>query len=102
MRRTRMRVVLPALYGLAFAAALGFLLLTLRQTAFCGVYLIMVTLPWSLLSFPLLQPCTEELPPGLCLLLHILVLTLCGILNAALLYLVGRVLDRIRTRLRTR
>jgi len=97
-----MRVVLPALYGLAFAMALGFLLLTMRQTAFCGLYLVLVTQPWSLLSFPLLHQVVAELPPGISLGFTILILTLCGLVNAALLYLVGTVLDRVRARLRHR
>ena len=42
--------MLPAIYGVLFFAALIVMFSTADQTALCGIYVVLLTFPWSLLA----------------------------------------------------
>ena len=85
------RLVLPVVYGVLFVAALMWMLILAKQTAFCGVPLVLLTIPWSLIATSIISPSTfgSSMLPGT------LILSLCGLLNGAIAFLIGAGIDRL-------
>jgi hypothetical protein len=86
-RRSILGLTLALLYGCAALGALGIMLWD--QSAFRGVYLIMVTVPWSLLALSLLDHVWSPAP----VLVVDLSLLLCAAVNGLLLYAGGAVIE---------
>lgn len=86
------RIVLPAIYGVLFFAALIVMFSTADQTALCGIYVALLTIPWSLLAvliFSIIWPGLFEsstLPTTL-------IVILCGLLNGGIAFLIGAHMD---------
>jgi len=86
------RVLLPVAYAGFVVAALVWMLLHERETAFAGVFAVLLTLPWSvvaIIAFSLISPgiFDASLIPGT------LVVILCACLNAVILRRVGARID---------
>lgn len=88
------RTLLPGVYALAFIAAMIFMFANAHQTAFCGLYAILITSPLSMLiistGFIPTSPTAFGFP-----LLVLLVLCLSAALNGTALYFIGTLLDRL-------
>lgn len=91
------RVILPGIYAVAFAAAMIFLVMTAKQMPFCGLYVILVTLPWSnlMLSTRLapLTPTILGIP-----LVPTLIIFGSAALNGTILYYIGALIDSLVNR----
>jgi len=86
------RLVLPVVYGALCIAALIWMFALAKQTAFCGLPLVLLTIPWSLLAASL----CSTISPGLfdsSLLPGTLLLSFCGVLNGGILFLIGAGVD---------
>jgi hypothetical protein len=85
-------LVLPAIYGALFIAALMVMFATAKQTAFCGIYAVLLTIPWSLLAIPI---CSAAWPGlfDVSMLPSTLILSFCGVLNCGITFLIGTDLD---------
>ena len=88
------RTLLPGVYAVAFVAAMIFMFATAHQTAFCGLYAILITSPLSMLiistGFIPASPTAFGFP-----LLVLLALCLSAALNGAALYFFGATFDRL-------
>lgn len=83
--------ILPTIYLLIVAASLVFMAVMARQTAFCGIYAIIVTLPWSVLFTLILTTINPEffdhsMVPGTAIII------VSAFLNAVLIYFATRLL----------
>ena len=85
-------VLFPGVYVVAVLAAMFFMYATAHQTAFCGLYAYLVTLPWSHLIFSTVKVPASPMVFGVPL-LSTLVIGVSALMNGALLYLLGCVLD---------
>lgn len=88
LQLVKTRIVLPVMYGVFFIAALVWMFAHAKQTAFCGIFAVLLTIPWSLLVTPII----ERISPGLfdsSMLPGTLVLVFCALLNAGILFLAG-------------
>ena len=88
------RTLLPGVYAVAFVAAMIFMFATAHQTAFCGLYAILITSPLSMLiistGFIPASPTAFGFP-----LLVLLALCLSAALNGTALYFFGATFDRL-------
>jgi hypothetical protein len=88
------RTLLPGVYAVAFVSAMIFMFATAHQTAFCGLYAILITSPMSMLiistGFIPASPTAFGFP-----LLVLLALCLSAALNGAALYFFGATFDRL-------
>jgi len=88
------RTLLPGVYAVAFVASMIFMFATAHQTAFCGLYAILITSPMSMLiistGFIPASPTAFGFP-----LLALLALCLSAALNGTVLYFFGATFDRL-------
>jgi hypothetical protein len=94
----RTRLVLPTAYVALFILALIYMFANASQTPMCGIFAILLTVPWSVVAFvavAIASPRTLEssLLPG------VVIVTLCALLNGGILVFVGARIDRGRHRL---
>ena len=100
----RMGIWFAAVYLAIFALAVGsmfyFLIFHTSQSEFCGVLPILVTLPWSILAFPVIQGSgyvawyeTHSPNPAVYGLLAVAPLAICAAINAWLVYQAGTIIQ---------
>ena len=86
------RFVLPMVYGVLFVMALLWMFAHARQTAFCGIFVVLLTFPWSLV----LTPVIDAISPGVfdsSMLPGTILAVVSALLNAGILFVIGGVAD---------
>lgn len=85
-------IILPGFYSLLVLAALVFMFATARQSAFCGVYALLITLPWSMFFVFILNTIAptvfNSMIPGT------IIICFSAAINIGLLYFIGVSIDR--------
>ena len=85
----KFRIVLPIAYVVVFVTSLIFMFQHAKETAFCGLFAVLLTVPWSLAA------------AGVCGLLgyspaavaEVFIMTISALLNGYILYRIGVVMD---------
>lgn len=82
------KIYLPLTYLVVLLAAVAYMFANSAVSPLSGVYLVLATLPWSLVLTPILK----SVLPGLA------VLALSAWINCMLLYCIGMIIDRFLPR----
>lgn len=85
-------ILLPSAYCLAVLAATIFMFANAAKTAFCGLYLILVTLPWSMFFLSILPKVSSPNVWGIPVWM-LLIMGGSALLNTIVLYWLGSLLD---------
>lgn len=86
-QKSKTGLIFATTYLLLVLAALMFLFLMLRKTAFAGVYILVLTFPWSFVIFWILD--LLGVIDSVFLVIKVLIFIICAILNASILYYMG-------------
>ncbi len=81
-------------YLLLVLAALVFTLIALKKTAFAGLYLLLLTLPWSILSTKLMDGL--HIQDSVPIVIKIGISILESFLNAGILYVIGAIIEKTK------
>lgn len=86
------RILLPFLYIIIVASSLVFMFKTCHESALCGVYAGVLTIPWSMIftfTVMLISPdIFNSMVPG------IIIILISAFINIILLFLIGYKLDK--------
>ena len=91
-RRAFFSMLIPGVYVVAVLAALIFMFATAHKTAFCALYAILITEPWSNLILPNVKVSASPTLFGIPLITTLLICVFAAV-NSASLYFPGSVFD---------
>lgn len=86
-----LKFVLPCIYLVVFAAAMAYLFKTRQENEFCGMFALLVTMPWSMLGLKMIHGGTLSFSGG------IILVCMAALMNAGCLFLIGAFIDQFFT-----
>jgi len=91
-QKSKLGIIFVKIYAILVIVAFLFLILMIKKTAFAGLYLGLLTLPWSIFLSRLLDFYGMHVPVIIIIVLFIF----CAIPNALILYCIGVKFEKLK------
>jgi hypothetical protein len=92
--KSKAGLTVAKIYLLLVLAALVFAVIALKKTAFAGLYLMLLTIPWSFITTELLD--SFHIQDSVPILVKLGILLLAAVLNAIILYCIGAMIEKTK------
>ena len=91
-QKSKLGIIFVQIYAVLVIVAFLFLILMIKKTAFAGLYLGLLTLPWSIFLSRLLD--SYGIQDSIPIIIKIILFIFCALPNALILYYIGTKIER--------